>query len=1074
MIALPRPQTSYIGSAAAMAAACQWLQTTRLLTITGAGGSGKTRLALAVAEASAAQFSAGVAWVDLSALDAPELVAPAIAAALELAEEAGSDWGDLLAEWLADKQLLIVLDNCEHLRAACAALLVRLLPAAPGLTVLATSREPLAAAGERIWQAPLLDLPPENAAWEQVAAAAAVRLFCARAAIVAPAFTLHAANAPAVAHICRQLEGLPLAVELAAARANVLAPQQIAERLDDSLRLLGRAGPLSDARHRTLAAALAWSCDLLEPAEQTLFERLAVFAGSFDLAAVEVVCTDAEIAPGAVLDLIAGLVEKSLLTVLDGKTANGDELRYRLLIPVRHFAAARLAAADDPERWRARHAAWGLALAEQAAPALDGPQQAQWFRRLASEHDELRAALAWYAAAPERAHAGLRLSSALGRFWCTHSHLGEGKRWLETFLHRIGTDDDPQTQVDAITALGRIATLESNFAAARAHCAQALALAQRIEYEEGVEAAQIGLGLALWELGDYPAARAQLEQIIRYVRPLGHWGVLARALNSLGLVVLHQGDAQAAGAFFRESLAVNQQIGNQTGYATALYNLAMQADHAGDYVRAGLLYQEALALQEALGNRSVIADILVNLGVLAAAQEDFDAATAHYQAAEEIYTALNTPGDNAYVRAGLGEIAFYRGHYAEAQQQYAAALSAFRQAGNQRLMGRALGWLGRIACRRGELAAAAALCAEAITLRRSIGHQMGVIFSLDIGYVELALAGERPAVAARLLGAVERARTEHERPREPVEARQMEQTVTRLQTQLGPADLTLCWSEGQAMTLDEAAAYALDTLSAVSLMTPGRELRLLALGRGRVYRGDRLLTAADWTYSKARELVFYLLCHPDSTREQIGLAFWPDANAEQVRKRFSAALAHARSALGRAAESIRLVEGRYQLDPAHGYWCDLHEFEARLQAARRLLRQGQDQQAVVKLLEGAIALYQGDFVEDMAADEWPQGRRQALQQQYLDALLLLGNLHQELHQVDEAILSYQRVLAKDAFAEDAHLALIRCYAASGQRRAALRQYDALVAALAELGAEPAPAAAAAVARIRQNATVAAV
>jgi DNA-binding SARP family transcriptional activator len=286
--------------------------------------------------------------------------------------------------------------------------------------------------------------------------------------------------------------------------------------------------------------------------------------------------------------------------------------------------------------------------------------------------------------------------------------------------------------------------------------------------------------------------------------------------------------------------------------------------------------------------------------------------------------------------------------------------------------------------------------------------------------------------------------------------------------QLGAAALTLCWSEGQAMALEEAAAYALDTLAPANLAAPARDLRIHVLGRSRIYCGDRLLTAADWTYSKARELVFFLLCHPGSTREQIGLAFWPDASAEQVRKRFSAALAHARTALGRQAETIRLVDGRYWLDPAGGFWCDLHEFEARLLVVRRLRQNGQEQQAALALLEEATALYAGSLLEDLAADEWPQGRRLALQEQQLAALLLLGSLHQERAHFDEAIAVYRRALAEDAFAEEAHIEIIRCQARLGRRREALRQYDALIAALAELGAAPSPTAEALALHIRHN------
>ena len=1090
---LPKPQTSYIGNEAAVAAALSLLHDTRLLTITGPGGGGKTRLALAVAEASVPHFAAGVAWVDLDALTAPEPVPQAAAAALGVAEEPGittaDGWGDLLAEHLAEHQaenqaenqadahLLLVLDNCEHLAAACAQLVNRLLPSARGLRVLVTSRVPLGAAGERVWPVPLLGLPPSGEAEDaikQIAAADAVRLFCVRAAQVAPAFTLHERNAAAVAHICRLLDGLPLAIELAAARCNVLAPQQIAARLDDSLRLLARQGPASDARHPSLAAAIQWSYQLLSPAEQTLFARLAVFRGSFTLPAVEEVGTDAAIGRGQMLDLIADLADKSLLAVTDS-SSGGDELRYRLLTPLRQFAADQLAAAGEHELWRGRHAAWALALAERAGPHLSGPQGAQWLQQLADEHDDLRGALEWCAAAPMRAPDGLRLAAALGRFWCLHGHLSEGKHWLQTFLPALPPDEEPQAQVNARNTLARIAFLESNPASARTLSLAALELARRLEYDEGVETAQISLGAALWELGDYPAARRELEEIVRYTRALGHLAPLARGLNSLGLVAQQQGDGRVADACFEESLSINRRLGDQVGAATALYNLAMQTGYAGDYARARLLYGEALALQTAVGNRSVVADIQVNLGDMAAAQGDYGTAAAAYEAARAIYDSLGTPGDNGYVYAGMGEVAFYQGRHDEAQRHYAAALELFRTAGNRRLIGRCLCWLGRIACRQGDITGAAALTAEALDLRRSIGHVMGILFSLDIGCAELALAAGEPLVAARLLGAVECARREQGRPREPVEAQEAERLIARLHEQISVADLTLCWSEGQEMALDEAAAYALDTLSPVNLLRAhsrrGRELRLFALGRGRVYRGDRLLTAADWTYSKARELVFYLLCHPNSTREQIGLAFWPDANAEQVRKRFSAALAHARSALGREHESIRLEDGCYRLDLPPTSWCDLHEFTAKMQAAQRLLRQGQDRQTAVPLLAEAAALYGGDLLEDMMGEEWPASRRTALQQQFLDALLLLGKLHQEGVRPDAAIAVYERAVAQDPYLEDAHLELIRCLARSGRRRDALRQYATLAAALAELDATPSPATAALAARIRRSESV---
>ena len=329
-----------------------------------------------------------------------------------------------------------------------------------------------------------------------------------------------------------------------------------------------------------------------------------------------------------------------------------------------------------------------------------------------------------------------------------------------------------------------------------------------------------------------------------------------------------------------------------------------------------------------------------------------------------------------------------------------------------------------------------------------------MIFEIDQGYVELALATGQPLVAARLLGAVKSARQALARPRTPVETRQQEPLLASLQQQLSAAALVAAWAEGEAMTLDEAAIYALDTLSPATVLQPQPQLRVFALGTARIYRGDRLLTSADWTYSKARELVFYLLCHPNATREQIGLEFWPDASAEQVRKRLSAALSHARNALGRETEWITLTDGRYHFDPARLYWFDVEVFKSKLHAAYHILQNNGPRAQAVPLLEEAINLYQGDFAGEFVDGEWHHFHRTTLLQAYLEALITLGGIQFEAEQYSQAITTYQRALAKDPYLEEAHQELIRCYARLSKRSQALRQYDALVAALAELNATP--------------------
>ena len=1077
---LPTIQTSFIGCESAIATAKQLLQQTRLLTLTGSGGSGKTRLALAVAEEcvaedSVAEYPDGVAWVDLTPLADPGLVPQTVADALHLREQPQRTFTDLITDYLCDRRMLLVLDNCEHLREACAALLNALFQGGAVVRVLATSREPLGVEGERVWLVPMLSLPPTNghhaatpARIVQLLESEAVRLFQERARTVAPGFSLNAQNAEAVAQICQRLDGMPLAIELAAARVNVLVPKQIVERLDNAVHLLTRGVQSNHSRHQTLRAALDWSFELLPTKEQAFFTRLSIFAGSFGVDAVEGVCAGEGLDLAELLDLLANLVEKSLVVAGEQGSDTAPEMRYRLLVPVRHYAAEHLRSAGEESQWRARHAAWYLDLAKRAAPELDGPEQSRWFDRLESEHDNLRAALAWYATVPDGVVSGLQLSCSIALFWAIRSYLSEGQRWLESFLRQTPPETAQQLQVEALNFLARMAVLQSNFQAARAYYDRSLALGSEIEYDDGVETAMIGLGVALWELGEFQKARASLEDAVQYARSVRHLRSLARALNNLGLVCMHQGDHAATLAHLNECLTINQQLGNKTGIATVLFNLAMLNAHDGEFVRSRLLYEEALALNRELGNRTTIADSLNNMGALAVAQGDLAVAADHFAEAGQIYREVGAIGDTAYALTGLGDIAFYRGDYGEARARYGEALALFREASNQRLISRVQGQLGRIACREGDLGTAATLCGEALSKRRTIGHKPGMVFVLDQGYVELAMATGQPVIAARILGAVVSARKTIMRPRDPVETRQLEPILARIREALGDAAMAAAWAEGEAMSLEEVTAYALDTLSAPLVGQARAELRVFALGNARVYRGDRLLTSADWTYAKARELLFYLLCRPNATREQIGLDFWPDASAEQVRKRFSAALAHARSALGREVEWITLSEGRYRIDPARTYWFDVDLFEAKTNAARQLLQDGSRREQIVPLLEQAINLYQGDFAEEFVEGEWHQARRSALARTYLEALLTLGGLHFEAERYPQAIAIYQQALAKDPYLEEAHHELIRCYGRANKRSQALRQYETLTAALAELNATPASETQLLIERLRQG------
>src|SRR5579885_3179113 len=413
---LPSEVAGFVGREREVAELKRLLPQTRLLTLTGCGGCGKTRLALRVAADLVPSFPDGVWLVECAPLADSALVPRAVAAVLGVRGTAGQPLLATLAVALASRRLLLVLDNCEHLIGACARLAETLLRACPHLRILATSREPLRLPGEVTWRVPSLALPAPGplAALESLAQVEAVALFLDRARARQPAFTLTAQNAPAVAAICHHLGGLPLAIELAAAQMGALTPAQIADRLDDALRLLG-GGSRTLPRQETLRATLDWSYALLSGAEQRLFRRLAVFSGGFDVAAVEGACADEGRAPADALPLLAALVEKSLVE----PQVEGGNARYRLLEPMRQYAAERLAAHGELEAMRRRHALYFLSLAEEAEPWLTSGARGPWIERLATEQHNLRAALAWSRHATEEGdgEVGLRLAGALCWFW---------------------------------------------------------------------------------------------------------------------------------------------------------------------------------------------------------------------------------------------------------------------------------------------------------------------------------------------------------------------------------------------------------------------------------------------------------------------------------------------------------------------------------------------------------------------------------------------------------------------------------------------------------------------------------
>jgi non-specific serine/threonine protein kinase len=647
---LPLQLTSFVGRKRELAAVGAALAGHRLVTLTGPAGVGKTRLALQAATAALEAHPDGVWLAELGGLADPDLVPQAVAEAAGVREERGRPLAATLADALRERRLLLVLDNCEHLVDACAAVAEALLRAGPGVRVLATSRAPLGAGGEALYPVPPLGLPPAGdgapggpgapAGWAQADHAEAVRLFADRAAAARPGFAVTPENAAAVAQVCLRLDGLPLALELAAARVRALAVGDLAAQLEDRFRLLTGGSRTAPARRRTLRAAVDWSYALLSGPERALFARLSVFAGGFSLAAAEAVGAypadrDPEAGPGLaahdVLGLLLGLVDQSLVMaepLPDGTT------RYRLLETLRQYAGEALEASGAAEAVRARHAEHFLATVEAAKLPLWGPERATARRRLAAERDNLRAALGWRF---ERGHGaeGLRLALALVPFWREYGKR-EGQGWLEAALARGGA---------APAALRAGATTAAGF-------------------------------LAAWR-GDHDRALALGEAAVALAREQADRRVLAAALQTLGLAVGTGagGDTERAAALFGESLALSRELGDEREVAVVHFHLAQLAHLQGQPERAVALAEEGLALSRRLGPGAAGSTALGlrRLGVLAYLQGQPDRAAGLVRQALARYRDLANAEGVAQCLSYLALLASAQGQAARAARLFGAA-----------------------------------------------------------------------------------------------------------------------------------------------------------------------------------------------------------------------------------------------------------------------------------------------------------------------------------------------------------------------------------------------------------------
>ncbi len=626
---LPQELTSLIGRERELAEVRRLLAAHRLITLVGAAGVGKTRLALRVASDHRAEFSGGVWWVDLGSVADEELVAPTIAAALGVREGPGRTTTQALAEWLADRRLLLALDNCEQLAGKVGALALTLLQAAPHLRMVVTSQRSLAVAGEVVWRVPSLDLPPEAAPPARsggrsggpahaLAQCASVRLFVERAQASLPSFALTAGNAAAVSQICRRLNGIPLAIELAASCIRALSTDQIAARLDDVLSLLTRQTASPPTRQQTMWAALEWSHGLLSEEERILFRRLAVCVGGFSLQTAEAICAGHGLAAEHVLGRLASLEDKSLV---EAEPILGAR-RFRLHEAPRQYAMAKLTDAGETARLRVRHLDYYAALAAAAAPHLSDAQQADWLDRLELEHDNLRAALACSQAERDCVEIGLRMVGGLARFWATHGHFKEGRYWARTLLAAADGSAATPARLAALQTAAILAYYQADYVEASAFYEQALAVAQTLDDRPAIAMITRGLGTVAHGQGDCATALRNYAASLALCREIGDRAGEATALANLGLAAWQHGDGAIGRSYLEACLALRRGLGDEVGIAYVLHLLADIAWSEGNAIEARSLNDESLAMRRRLGDKWGLAYSLDSLAVIAWRQAD--------------------------------------------------------------------------------------------------------------------------------------------------------------------------------------------------------------------------------------------------------------------------------------------------------------------------------------------------------------------------------------------------------------------------------------------------------------------
>jgi len=851
---LPVQLTPFIGREQEVTAVCDLLrrEDVHLLALTGPGGTGKTRLALQVAAESSDRFADGVFFVNLAPISNPALVVPTIAETLDLKETREQSLLDLLKTFLRDKQLLLLLDNFEQVVSA-AAQVVELLVACPQLKAMVTSREVPHVRARHEFTVPPLPLPdlqhlPDLAALSHFAA---VALFISRARAVKPDFQMTATNAHAIAEICARLDGLPLAIELAAARIKLLPPQALLARLSQRLGVLTSEALDVPERQQTLRNTIAWSYQLLDAQEQRLFRRLSVFVGGCTLEAIEAICIVLGDEAEPVLDAVASLIDKSLLQQVEQE---GEEPRLVMLETIREYGLERLAASGESEATWQAHTEYYLALAEKAESELGGPLQVAWLERLEREHDNVRAAMRWTLERWEIWHhteMALRLGAALWRFWRMRCHFSEG----QDFLHRALAESEGATPSVRAKALNVAADL-------------------------------------VLEQYDTDQAEVLCKESLALYGELGNTQGIATSLNLLGWVAQRRFNREAARALHEEGLAIFREVGDKRGIAEALHALSTLAFSQGDYDRASVLEEESLTFFREVGDTWNIAYLLLQVANVASYQGDYDKA---YPLAEESLALFQESGDKwgiADAHKDLGGVVLNQGEYARARSLLEEGLVIYKELGLKSGMATSLYSLGRVAFSQGDYTRAQALHSEGLTLSRELDEKWKIALGLEELGAVVALQ-RQPMWAARLVGAAAALREAIGSIPLPAERTDYERGIAYARTQLGEKAFAAAMAEGRTMTPEHALAA--QGQMALPILSPGESSSSPTIAPPPAYPGG--LTA--------REMEVLRLLAQGLTSAQI---------AEQLVIGLVTVNSHVRSIYSKLGVTSRAAATRYALE----------------------------------------------------------------------------------------------------------------------------------------------------------------